>query len=94
MSIMAVSKRMLVSVCILFVIINMHEIVTSSRFSDYGDQITDVSSYCHLTQQACKRSRATNRFKSIARIGEVSTMNSLDNTVRMTDTKNDIDDLS
>ena len=92
---MGISKRsMLITVCILFVIVNMLEIVTLSKFPDYSDPINDVSSQCQLTRQACKPPRSPNPVKRITKIGgiEGSQMtSSLDNIVRMIDTKNDID---
>ena len=95
LSIMGVSKRsMLVTVCILFVIINMLETVTLSKFPDYSDPIGDVSSQCQLTHHYCKPPRSPNPMKRISKIGGIEGIqrtSSLDNTVRMTDAKNDID---
>ena len=89
---MGISKRsMLVTVCILFVIINMLEIVTPAKFLDYSEPIVDVSSQCQLTHQTCKPPRSPNpiKIKSGGMEG-IQRTSSLDNTVRMTDTKNDI----
>ena len=92
---MGVSKRsMLVTFCILFVIINMLEIVTPSKFPNYSDPINDVSSHCQLTYRACKPPRSPNPIKRVTKIGGIEGIqrtSSLDNTVRMTDVKNDID---
>ena len=95
LSIMGVSKRsMLVTVCILFVIINMLEIVTPAKFLDYSEPIVDVSSQCQLTHQTCKPPRSPNPIKRVTKIGGIEGIqrtSSLDNTVRMIDVKNDID---